>query len=154
MESTGSQLDYSVLAWYSLIVAFIVIVFVPVAKICIKLFKKVQQIRAISKVVHQLPGPEPHWLTGNLHEHPGVNEKLFAYLQDLNEKYPRYYKYFMGSLAPRVIVNHPESIKLILKTSEPKPIPQYRVSFHYPGAPVGNREPARCNGRATTLSDS
>lgn len=69
--------------------------------------------------------PEPgkrHWLYGHLHLLPEPGEKLIRWAQETTGRLPRIYCFWTGPLRPSVMLNHPETVSVLLKTAEPKPV--------------------------------
>ena len=63
---------------------------------------------------------EPHWFWGHLKSHPGANEQGLLKDVEWTEKQPRFHSWYFGILRPILVVCHPDTVKQILKTSEPK----------------------------------
>ena len=61
-----------------------------------------------------------HWLFGDLHHFPGLNEDGLMYFLKYVKLYPRYSLFSLGPFMNVVELNHPETIKELTKTSEPK----------------------------------
>ncbi len=56
-----------------------------------------------------------------LFQHPDVSScELLPYFQEHTNKYPRIFRLWLGPLLPFVILTHPDTIKMVLQTSEPK----------------------------------
>ncbi|XP_041376951.1 cytochrome P450 4F6-like [Gigantopelta aegis] len=72
-----------------------------------------------SSILKQVPQLPAHWLWGHLRDIPGPNEAGLKFKRDLMSVMPRLNLLWLGYL-PMVNVKHPETAKLILKTSEPK----------------------------------
>ncbi|XP_062592650.1 ultra-long-chain fatty acid omega-hydroxylase-like [Saccostrea cucullata] len=72
--------------------------------------------------------PEPledkHWLLGHLPIFTArtFNKSMIDKLLEWTAKYPRIYVNWFGPLNPRVVLNHPETIKTVLVTADPKPV--------------------------------
>ena len=64
------------------------------------------------------PQPEGTWLWGS--KFPGPNKEGLKWLVDYAVKYPRYYLLVHGPFKSKLLLNHPETIKQLLKTAEPK----------------------------------
>ncbi|KAL3862090.1 hypothetical protein ACJMK2_008084 [Sinanodonta woodiana] len=76
----------------------------------------------ITAVFNNVPGPkEKHWLYGNLHLFPETGEERLEFLLHLSRTYPKYYGMWFGRFRADVTVTHPDTVRKILKTSEPKP---------------------------------
>uniref|UniRef100_A0A2C9JV95 Cytochrome P450 n=1 Tax=Biomphalaria glabrata TaxID=6526 RepID=A0A2C9JV95_BIOGL len=71
---------------------------------------------------NQLPGePSFSWLFGNLHKLPSTGERRLEYgyqnVTDINSKFSRFW---FTPFRPDITVYHPETVKVILKSSAPK----------------------------------
>ena len=51
---------------------------------------------------------------------PGFNEEGIAWFQSWVNKYPKAMTVWMGPYMPKLVVYHPDTCKLILKSTEPK----------------------------------
>ncbi|XP_067685428.1 cytochrome P450 4F6-like [Haliotis asinina] len=60
------------------------------------------------------------WRTGNLHLFPKLFEECVAVQQEWMQKYPKYYRVWIGPFHPVIRVYHPDTIRAIIKSSEPK----------------------------------
>ncbi|XP_021340201.1 cytochrome P450 4A6-like, partial [Mizuhopecten yessoensis] len=79
-------------------------------------------VRYASNTYRDLPGPEgSHWLYGHLQQLPKTSHERLEYGLKITRQFPRYFRFWMGPRA-NILLNHPETIKMILKTAEPKPI--------------------------------
>nr|XP_022335145.1 cytochrome P450 4F4-like [Crassostrea virginica] len=77
--------------------------------------------RQFTKLMKKIPGPEnTHWLYGDLHLLTDKHSDQFKLGQELTAKFPRMYKFWLGPLNATVVLNHPETIKQILKHADPK----------------------------------
>lgn len=78
--------------------------------------------RRRSKFIHRLPGVPPHWFWGHLKEFPGPCEAGLTYMKvKTSESKSGLLRLFFGPIHSNLGVFHPNSVKAILKTSEPKP---------------------------------
>lgn len=69
--------------------------------------------------------PEPgkrHWLYGHIHLLPEPGEKLIQWAQEMTGKLPRFYCFWTGPFRPSVLLNHPDTVSVLLRTAEPKPV--------------------------------
>ena len=73
-----------------------------------------------AKALKQFPTEPHHWLFGHLTVHPGPGHEGLAKSLEWGQKNPRYYVLHLGPLRPVPVLNHPETVKQILKTAEPK----------------------------------
>ncbi|XP_013415216.1 cytochrome P450 4A25-like [Lingula anatina] len=70
--------------------------------------------------IDQFPGPPKHWLWGNLHQHPGMNDACLKWILQLTEQHKTAFRYWFGPFKACVAVVHPDTVKVILNTTEPK----------------------------------
>ncbi|XP_033745790.1 cytochrome P450 4F6-like [Pecten maximus] len=69
-----------------------------------------------------LPGSrETHWFWGHMHLYPGPNEKGLAFQRLRTRQFPLFHRIWISFFRCVLICHHPKSVKVILKTSEPKP---------------------------------
>ncbi|KAK2165954.1 hypothetical protein LSH36_44g13010 [Paralvinella palmiformis] len=76
-----------------------------------------RKIRQLTK----LPGMKGHILLGALEEIPAPDESGLAFLRETLPHYPRMAYGFVGPFNMIVSISHPDPVKVILQTSEPKP---------------------------------
>ncbi|XP_060083496.1 cytochrome P450 4A25-like [Ylistrum balloti] len=79
--------------------------------------------RSMKKRYDEIPGFEDkdyHWLMGNIHKFPSDTEGRLQLHRGLMMKNPRVCRMWLGPFVPNIFVHHPDSVKLILKSSEPK----------------------------------
>ncbi|KAK7087546.1 hypothetical protein V1264_021582 [Littorina saxatilis] len=94
-----------------------------VAAVCFLLIKLVIGLRAYRKkcdFLRQFPHIKPHFIWGNLLEYPGPDERGLKFQREMTAMFPRVSSAWMGPFLPMIMVSHPETIRIILKTSEPK----------------------------------
>ncbi|XP_067685427.1 cytochrome P450 4F2-like [Haliotis asinina] len=60
------------------------------------------------------------WRTGNLHLLPKLFEKRISVEQEWMKRYPKYYRMWIGPFHPVIIVYHADTIRAIVKSTEPK----------------------------------
>ena len=51
---------------------------------------------------------------------PGFNQEMLNWLQDQVREFPYISRFWFGPLQPTVMVTHPDTIKVILRSTEPK----------------------------------
>nr|AAR88241.2 CYP4BB1 [Alitta virens] len=74
----------------------------------------------IGTQVNKFPGEPLKWPYGNLHQNPGFNEKLNGYQKSMAAKYNRLWRMWFGPFVPFISLCHPDTIKILVKTEEPK----------------------------------
>ena len=104
----------------TILLSVITIILVLLAQWIYRFIKFFIKIRKISAVVNQLPGREGHWFWGHIFLYPGPGEKGIAWTMELLEKFPKYHRFYVGWWRPSVSLKHPDCIKVLLKTTEPK----------------------------------
>ncbi|XP_021372772.1 phylloquinone omega-hydroxylase CYP4F2-like isoform X1 [Mizuhopecten yessoensis] len=95
--------------------------------VLIKLIQLYGSTRKRNAMIERFPGNKSNFLFGNLLEYPGPNEAGLKYQRDMTALYPRVSRGWLGPFIPLIIVNHPETVKAIMKTSEPKGKQIYRL---------------------------
>ncbi|KAK3599085.1 hypothetical protein CHS0354_024413 [Potamilus streckersoni] len=86
-------------------------------------FKLVQVYADFRKkviLINQFPGDEPELFWGNLRQYPGPNEAGLAFQRKQTEKYPKIVRGWLGPFIALITVHHPDTVKIILRSSEPK----------------------------------
>ncbi|XP_071082025.1 ultra-long-chain fatty acid omega-hydroxylase-like [Haliotis cracherodii] len=61
------------------------------------------------------------WRTGNLHLYPQDFEKRALVDKEWMKRFPKYCRIWRGPLLPIISVYHPDTIRAIIKSAEPKP---------------------------------
>lgn len=98
------------------VAAFVAVIFLVYAVLAILRFRKGR------KLFNDIQGPESFsWITGNLHTFPLNSEKRLQFHYENVCKWPKMFRMWHGPLRPHVFLYHPDTVKVILKTSEPKP---------------------------------
>lgn len=88
----------------------------------LQLINKLIAYRKWVAIYDAMPGEtKKHWLWGHLHLYPGPNEAGLKFQMERCSKYPKLHRIWIGFVRPIVVVHHPDTMKVILKTSEPKP---------------------------------
>ncbi|ESO07244.1 hypothetical protein HELRODRAFT_191108 [Helobdella robusta] len=86
-----------------------------------KVFQFFKKIRVIGKVADTFPMEEKHWFWGHIKQFPGLNEDGIKFWHYMIDKYPRCYNFWaLNWFKTSIQVYHPETIRSILKTAEPK----------------------------------
>ncbi|KAK3587339.1 hypothetical protein CHS0354_011320, partial [Potamilus streckersoni] len=97
------------------LISFFIYILLKVIKFCI-------WYHDITVVFKDVRGPkEKHWFYGNLHLFPQDGQERLDFLLHLCRTYPKYYGIWYGRFRADVTVTHPDTVRKILKTSEPKP---------------------------------
>ncbi|XP_069118740.1 cytochrome P450 4F2-like [Argopecten irradians] len=79
--------------------------------------------RKMKKRYDEIPGFEKqdyHWLFGNIHKFTPETDQRLELHRKLMMKNPRVCRMWLGPFVPQIFVHHPDSVKCILKSSEPK----------------------------------
>ncbi|XP_078333592.1 ultra-long-chain fatty acid omega-hydroxylase-like [Crassostrea virginica] len=95
--------------------------------ICVIITHLVIKIVTVRRAFWGFPEPkyDKHWLHGHLPHYRAqgyVGQYLFDKWIEWTERYPKLFLNWVGPTSVRVVLNHPESIKKILKTADPKPL--------------------------------
>ncbi|XP_063429981.1 leukotriene-B4 omega-hydroxylase 3-like [Mytilus trossulus] len=86
-----------------------------------------------------LPGysiEQKHWIRGNLHLYVKNDSVDINQINTLMRRCPKFYRVWFGPFTPIVSLVHPDSVKVLLKTAEPKPVghgPTYRTLIPWLG---------------------
>ncbi|XP_025097140.1 cytochrome P450 4A24-like [Pomacea canaliculata] len=78
--------------------------------------------RSLFRFFNQLPGETDFsWVWGNLRKMRSyTSEQRTQYLLEYSKKYPKFFRLWLGPLRPLIFLNHPDTMKTLLKSSEPK----------------------------------
>nr|KAG5704982.1 hypothetical protein BaRGS_022824 [Batillaria attramentaria] len=98
------------------------VVVVVVTTAMVQFVRRLLAYRSYFTFFNKLPGETDFsWIWGNLHKLKDLTypEKL-NYLQQLNTKYPKFYRLWRGPFYASLSLNHPDTVRQLLKTSEPK----------------------------------
>ena len=82
--------------------------------------KLLREFRRKWQVLAMIPAPEYHWFLGHLRTFPGLNARGLDWFLDATTRHPRYYVFQVGPLSYAVHLNHPEPLKKLAATTEPK----------------------------------
>lgn len=85
-----------------------------------KIVRKYLRFKRRIILLDNIPGPTPELLWGNARQFPGLNEAGLKYQREQMAKNPKLSKGWIGPFVCMVQVNHPDTVKVILKSSEPK----------------------------------
>ncbi|XP_053389637.1 ultra-long-chain fatty acid omega-hydroxylase-like [Mercenaria mercenaria] len=87
-----------------------------------KVLGLISQVRKLNVYFKNVPGPTGrHWFYGHLHLFPKLPSERIKFILGLGSKFRRYFCLWVGPARVTVIVNHPTTVKAVMKTSEPKP---------------------------------
>ncbi|XP_076444840.1 cytochrome P450 4F12-like [Babylonia areolata] len=72
---------------------------------------------------NSLPGETDFsWFWGNLHKIRGQKtEASLRYFAELTRQFPKFYRFWFGPLRPTIMLHHPDTLRVLLKTAGPKP---------------------------------
>ncbi|XP_048881825.1 cytochrome P450 4B1 isoform X2 [Brienomyrus brachyistius] len=112
------MLDTTVLPFWPRRVWHLACVFCLVA-IAFKLAKLLVKRREFVRVLQPFPGPPKHWLYGHVHEFPQDGTDLEKNIK-WGEKYPLAFPLWFGPFVAFLNIHHPEYVKTILASTEPK----------------------------------
>ena len=106
--------------WTVLYSAFIACIIYYLLKGLFIIIPFIHKTFKIKTALKQFPAEPYHWLFGHLNVFPGLNSEGIQMGLSWVKKYPRYYVFHVGPFRSALILNHPDTIKQIMKTSEPK----------------------------------
>lgn len=101
---------------------FVIGILVYFLVICIRFYVNFERKK---KFFDNLPGysvTEKHWLTGHISLIVKNNSIDLEELQSLVKRFPKLFRIWFGFSRPSIQLVHPDTIKIMLKTSEPKPL--------------------------------
>ena len=75
-----------------------------------------------SRALKQFPMTDYHWFFGHLAVHPGMSHEGFVLNDEWVKRFPRYYGFYFGPMRPALALNHPDTVKELTRTHEPKPV--------------------------------
>lgn len=73
-----------------------------------------------TRALKKFPSENHHWFFGHILVHPGATEEGMMTNYRWMTNNPRCYVVYMGPVRPVLILHHPETVKILLKTAEPK----------------------------------
>ena len=86
-----------------------------------KVFTFVWNVRQLRKaLLNVFPHPEYHPIMGHLMTDFGSSDEGLKWQHEMVKRFPRYYVLLVGPF-PVLQLNHPETVKILAKTAEPKP---------------------------------
>ena len=96
------------------------VVSLPVIYSVLKVVIWLLKVQKIRKAIEVFVLTKPHWFYGHLLEHPGPNEAGMMKTLEWTEKASDGCYTVLYPLRPTLVLCHPDTVKLILKTSQPK----------------------------------
>ncbi|XP_070534670.1 cytochrome P450 4F4-like isoform X2 [Ptychodera flava] len=102
--------------------ADVVLVAITVAitiTVLVKLVQSLRQMNEHKRVLKDFGGPQAHWFFGHVNLFYGGDEG-FDQQAAASTKYNYAFKFWIGAFTCAVTVSHPDSVKVLLATSEPK----------------------------------
>lgn len=102
-----------------LVSAVITVVVLIITSLLIKLVKVKYAYKGFPE-----PLEDKHWVLGHLPVFSGkINtQTIIAKFLEWTAKYPKIFVLWFGPFDPKVVLNHPDTIKKVLKTADPKPV--------------------------------
>ncbi|XP_070206876.1 ultra-long-chain fatty acid omega-hydroxylase-like isoform X2 [Littorina saxatilis] len=98
------------------------VLFSVIGYVLYRVVAAIQNFRSYAKLFNDCPGEtEFHWLYGSLHKFPGPNEAGIKYDTDMMVKRPRFSRVWAGPFVPVLLLYHPDLVRILLKSSAPKP---------------------------------
>ncbi|KAK3749712.1 hypothetical protein RRG08_056501 [Elysia crispata] len=89
------------------------------AFVCFHLAIFLVDYRRRRNMLVQFPHTKPHFIFGHLLEYPGPNDEGLAFQREMTEQFPVASLVWMMHI-PMLVVSHPKTVSVILKSSEPK----------------------------------
>ncbi|KAL4221625.1 hypothetical protein ACF0H5_019882 [Mactra antiquata] len=87
-----------------------------------KLIVFISSVKRLRQWFKDTPGPtDRHWFYGNLHLFPKTPAGRIKFILELGASFRRYFCLWIGPARVTIVVNHPSTVKAVMKTSEPKP---------------------------------
>ena len=121
MDFMRTIMEQFQISWQRLSILAFVLIVVIFSQSILKMYRWLTRSFKINQAIENFPGPKGHWFFGHALQIPQPGDMLVSWAEKLTLKYPRYNKFFMFSWMPgEVWLRHPDPVKQILKTSEPK----------------------------------
>jgi len=108
------------------------VVTLGVSYVLFNILLAIKKIYTIGKAVNQFPQDPKHWLFGHLVAWPGFGDEGLKFLRDKAARFPRYSAVWRTILKPSISVCHPDTVKAVLKRSDPKPTASGFYKFGLP----------------------
>ncbi|XP_067650787.1 cytochrome P450 4F4-like [Haliotis asinina] len=93
----------------------------------IKLAQNILSFRRYAAAVNKFPQDEKNPIWGHLGRFPGPNEEGLKFQRQMTTNFPYCSLAWLGPFLSMLVVNHPDTVKTILKTSEPKAAQIYNL---------------------------
>ncbi|KAK7108744.1 cytochrome P450 4F2-like [Littorina saxatilis] len=96
---------------------------VVVTTVVVKVVRWLLWYRSYFLFFNSLPGDTDFsWIWGNVHKFRqlGSDVERLQYFDKLTEQFPQFYRVWLGPLRVQISLNHPDTVKPLLKTAEPK----------------------------------
>ncbi|XP_076097048.1 leukotriene-B4 omega-hydroxylase 3-like [Mytilus galloprovincialis] len=104
--------------------------------VVIRYLIKFQRMRHFFDALPGYSTKQKHWIRGNLHLYVKNDSVDVNQINTLTRRFPKFYRVWFGPFTPVVSLVHPDSVKVLLKTAEPKPVghgPTYRTLIPWLG---------------------
>lgn len=102
----------------SLVVGAVVLL---LSYICLRFIKFLNWQRKIKKILSHFPGPEPHWFFGNALQIDNFDKFIRnMHKEYVEKKHARCYSLWLFMIRPIVHLTHPDTIKVVMRSSAPK----------------------------------
>nr|ACD75825.1 cytochrome P450 family 4 [Cyphoma gibbosum] len=85
--------------------------------------KRLLRYRSYLKAMSLLPGETDHsWIWGDLHKLRNMtSEQRISVFGKFTEKFPKFYRFWLGPFQANIVLLHPDTVKDLFKTADPKP---------------------------------
>ncbi|CAG5124677.1 unnamed protein product, partial [Candidula unifasciata] len=95
------------------------VILAMVTVLLVKLFESFKSFSRRRALYRKFPQRPANFIFGHLLEYPGPNERGLAMQREVTQSFPRcFLTWWMQT--PMIVVTHPDTVKVILKSSEPK----------------------------------
>ena len=83
-----------------------------------------RKLRKSQQALKQFPSAPYHWLLGHLYKggYPGPGHDGLIKFMEWTKQFPRCFVFHVGPIRSVLILNHPDTVKQLLKTAEPKAV--------------------------------
>ena len=104
----------------------------PLLYVVIKCVSSLRHSWTMRAALNEFGKENHHWLMGHLGEHTFFTHEGLLKNNDCVTKHPRYYAFYAGPFRTHLVLNHPDTVKEITKTAEPKALSGGGYSFISP----------------------